>query len=167
MRINLCEIIDMPGSAKPFSCRLETDRLGTSSISEFIVPPQGEGVISNTAGILTLSGRLTARASCFCDRCGESYEHEFDLPLEATLSAEAQDEDNPDVFLLEGNELDLSDVLETLFILDMDTSFLCRADCAGLCSRCGKNLNEGPCSCEKEIDPRLAVLRQLLDKGLD
>ena len=32
-------------------------------------------------------------------------------------------------------------------------------------SQCGKNLNEGECSCEKkQIDPRLAILSQLLDQ---
>ena len=37
-------------------------------------------------------------------------------------------------------------------------------DCKGLCSTCGKNLNLGPCGCRKQIDPRFAVLEQLLDK---
>ena len=34
---------------------------------------------------------------------------------------------------------------------------------AGLCDKCGKNLNDGPCDCRDEGDPRLAVLRQLLE----
>ena len=58
---------------------------------------------------------------------------------------------------------ELEDLLETVFILNMDTRFLRRADCKGLCSRCGKNLNEGPCDCRPDTDPRLAVLEQLLD----
>ena len=33
---------------------------------------------------------------------------------------------------------------------------------AGL--RCGKNLNDGPCNCRKELDPRFAALKQLLEK---
>ncbi|MFR3289705.1 MAG: YceD family protein [Lachnospiraceae bacterium] len=37
-------------------------------------------------------------------------------------------------------------------------------DCRGVCPECGKDLNEGPCSCRKKADPRLAVLEQLLDK---
>ena len=32
-----------------------------------------------------------------------------------------------------------------------------------ICPKCGKDLNTGSCSCEKEIDPRLAALKQLLD----
>ena len=84
-------------------------------------------------------------------------------PLDIPLASELQDEENPDYFLLEGDELDLEELLETVFILNMDTRFLCRDDCKGLCSRCGKNLNEGPCDCRTESDPRLAVLEQLLD----
>ena len=58
----------------------------------------------------------------------------------------------------------MDDLLETVYILDMDTKYLCRPDCKGVCPECGQNLNEGPCSCRKKPDPRLAVLEQLLDK---
>ena len=40
---------------------------------------------------------------------------------------------------------------------------LCRDDCRGLCPRCGANLNDGPCSCEPEADPRFAALQRLLN----
>ena len=40
-------------------------------------------------------------------------------------------------------------------------------DCAGLCDRCGANLNLGPCRCQKPRDPRMAVLEQLLDNKTD
>ena len=49
-------------------------------------------------------------------------------------------------------------------VLELPLRYLCKPDCKGLCCRCGKNLNDGPCGCQKEIDPRLAALRQLLDK---
>ena len=39
------------------------------------------------------------------------------------------------------------------------------ADMLCICDRCGRNLNLGPCGCGKEIDPRFAVLEQLLDKA--
>lgn len=164
MRINLCEIIEMPGSSLPFSCELETERLAQASILEFISPPLGQGIISNTAGLLTLTGTLEAKLSCLCDRCGKTFGKSLSIPLELTLAADPEDEDNPDIFPLDGNWLDLSDVLETCFILNTEAKFLCDENCAGLCPRCGKDLNEGPCACGKEIDPRLAVLQQLLDK---
>ena len=51
--------------------------------------------------------------------------------------------DDPELFTLEGDGIDLSEVLETCFILDMETKFLCKEDCKGLCPTCGKNLNLG------------------------
>ena len=59
--------------------------------------------------------------------------------------------------------VDVADVAETCMILDMDRKFLCRPDCKGLCPVCGKDLNDGPCGCKNEIDPRMAALGQLLD----
>ena len=123
----------------------------------------GEGFIVNNAGALTLRGTLSAAMRCVCDRCAAEFDREVSYPLDIPLASELQDEENPDYFLLEGDELDLEELLETVFILNMDTRFLCRDDCKGLCSRCGKNLNEGPCDCRTESDPRLAVLEQLLD----
>lgn len=164
MRINLCEIIEMPGASLPFSCTLETERLMQPAIESFVSPPEAAGVIKNTAGALSLEGSIEAMLLCSCDRCGTAFETSMSLPLSVKLAADLEDDDNPEIYPIIGNELDLSDLLETCFILDAETKFLCKEDCAGLCSRCGKNLNEGPCSCAKEIDPRLAVLQQLLDK---
>ena len=59
---------------------------------------------------------------------------------------------------------DLDDIVTTTFVLSMDSKFLCREDCKGLCCRCGKDLNDGPCGCQPDVDPRLAVLKQLLKK---
>jgi uncharacterized protein len=50
-----------------------------------------------------------------------------------------------------------------VFVLNMDSRLICSEDCKGVCPRCGKDLNQGSCSCEKEVDPRLAALKQLLD----
>ena len=33
-----------------------------------------------------------------------------------------------------------------------------------LCPGCGVDLNQGSCTCKKEVDPRLAVLARLLEK---
>ena len=88
------------------------------------------------------------------------------LPIDAVLVTELANEENEDewVFTLEGDSADLDDIVRTIFVLNMDSKLLCSDDCKGMCCRCGKNLNEGPCSCEKEIDPRLAALKQLLNK---
>ena len=83
--------------------------------------------------------------------------------LDVPLAADVEDEVSPEVFEIEGDGIDVNEVLETVFILDADTKSLCREDCKGLCPDCGKDLNDGPCGCTKPVDPRLAVLGQLLD----
>ena len=60
-------------------------------------------------------------------------------------------------------KLDLSQLaLEDVF-LSLPSKLLCKEDCKGICPQCGKNLNEGPCGCKKEVDPRLAALLDFLD----
>ena len=48
---------------------------------------------------------------------------------------------------------------------DINTKSIPRADFpeqVGI--SCGTNLNDGPCNCQKELDPRFAALKQLLEK---
>ena len=72
-------------------------------------------------------------------------------------------EENDEIVLLENGQVDAGELAREAFILGMDTKTLCSEDCKGLCPRCGADLNVGPCSCKKEVDPRLAVLAKLLE----
>ena len=163
MRLDLREIQFVPGASIPFSCELETERLDFPSVTAYRSKPRAEGRVYNEAGVLHLEGTLTAEMTCVCDRCGEPFDSVKETALEAVI-VEEESEEHPELFVLDGNDLDLDEVLSTCFILDMETKFLCREDCKGLCPGCGKNLNLGPCGCRKATDPRFAVLEQLLDK---
>ena len=163
MSINLRELIRTPGARLSFRHELNCERLFFPAVLSFIEPPVGEGVISNSADVLELHGRIRALMRCVCDRCAKEFDNPVDLPVDVRLAAELEDEEDPDYFLLRGEELDIDDLLESDFILAMDPQILCREDCKGLCPRCGADLNEGECGCRAESDPRLAVLEQLLD----
>ena len=163
MRLNLREIIEIPGGSVPFDFPLETDGLDFLSVSAYRAKPRVAGRVFNEAGILRLEGTVTAEMTCICDRCGEEFDSEKVTELSVTI-VEEDPEDNPELYILDGDEIDLDEIASTCFILDMETKFLCREDCKGLCARCGKNLNLGPCGCGKQKDPRFAVLEQLLDK---
>ena len=163
MLLDLRELIANPVVRKPFRLELEEDRLDFPAVKAYLDPPLAEGIITNEAGILHLRGTITADMLCICDRCGQEFESTKETAVDVVLVGEEEGHDNPGVFPLQGTEVDAQDVLTTCFILDMETRFLCREDCKGLCARCGRNLNLGPCGCGKEIDPRFAVLEQLLD----
>ena len=126
--------------------------------------PHAAGVVRNEAGVLKMEAELTTDMLCQCARCLKEFTRHVVMPVTAVIADELQDEDNPDIFLLNGDSLDLDEVISTVFVLNVDQRQLCSEDCKGLCDKCGKNLNEGPCSCVPEKDPRLAVLGQFLEK---
>ena len=163
MRLDLREVIPVPGASKAFACELETEGLDFPSVKAYTAKPHAEGRVFNEAGVLRLEGTLTAEMVCVCDRCGAEFESCKETALDAVLVGE-ENEDYPEYFVLDGCELNLDELLSTCLILDMETKFLCKEDCKGLCARCGRNLNLGPCGCKKEPDPRFAVLEKLLDK---
>jgi uncharacterized protein len=114
-----------------------------------------------------MSGKVTTILHGPCDRCARDVDKPVEFPLHAILAdqlANDDGEEDPWLFLTEGDCADLDDIVTTTFVLSMDSKFLCQEDCKGLCCRCGKNLNDGPCDCRAEADPRLAVLQQLLKK---
>jgi uncharacterized protein len=163
MRLDLREIIEVPGGSLPFACELDTGRLDFPSVRSYRSKPFAQGRVYNEAGILRLEGTLTAEMRCVCDRCGEEFDSVKETVLDAVI-VEENTGDDPELFVLQDDGIDLDEVLSTLFVLDMETKFLCREDCKGPCPSCGKNLILGPCGCRKSIDPRFAVLEQLLDK---
>ena len=130
-------------------------------------------VVQSLRGVLTLarihsgllaSGRLVVELEAECVRCL--------APLPLTLTIEVEDllflspsAHQPGALyrITEGGWIDLTPALREYVLLNMPWRPLCRPDCRGLCSQCGQNLNEGPCSCAvEEIDPRLVQLRTLL-----
>lgn len=164
MKINLKDIIEVPGGAVPFEQELDVSRLSFPSVARYVEAPYAVGEVRNDAGVLTVKATIEADLICLCDRCGREFPSLKTTAVDALVVASEEDSDDPEAFFLEGDWLDLDEVLETALILDMETKFLCREDCRGFCPKCGKDLNEGPCDCRKDIDPRLAVLEQLLDK---
>ena len=163
MFLDLHDIIEVPGGRVSFRCELSAERLSFPALVRFSGPVTASGEVKNTAGILELDAVVEADAIVRCDRCTAEFPRKLTEPVSVTLKADPDEDDYEDLFPLDGDGVDVCDVLETCFILDMDQKFLCREDCRGLCERCGRNLNDGPCDCDKQTDPRMAVLAQLLD----
>ena len=165
MRVNLGKIINFPGESERFEFPLDVDGLKFSDVEEFPEPVMVNGIIENRAGVLTVSGTLRARLSCSCARCLKRFDKQLNLDISAYLAEELQDEELEDTYLLDGDFADMDEIARTTLVLNMDQRILCKDDCKGLCPRCGKNLNDGPCDCREDQDPRLAVLGQLLENN--
>ena len=166
MLLGLSKIIDCPGASVPFSTSVDLSDLRYGICNPVSEPVLAQGVIRNTAGVLVMTGQISTTIHGICDRCVTPFDREILFPIDVVLVTELADEANEDewVFPLEGDSADLDDIVRTVFVLNLDSKLLCKEDCKGLCHRCGKNLNDGPCNCQKELDPRFAALKQLLEK---
>ena len=113
--------------------------------------------------MLELEATLSSNLHLHCDSCGKPYERVMSVPVRRLLATELENEEDDEIILLSGSELDIDEAMTDEFIFAMDTKHLCSEDCKGRCPLCGADLNEGPCQCKPAADPRLAVLAQLLD----
>ena len=166
MLLGLSKIIDSPGASVPFSTSVDLSDLCYGICYPVSEPVVAEGTVRNTAGVLMMSGSIRTTIHGICDRCASPFDKEVYFPIDVVLVTEMANEENEDewVFPLEGDSADLDDIVRTVFVLNLDSKLLCKEDCKGLCYRCGTNLNNGPCNCQKELDPRFAALKQLLEK---
>lgn len=64
-----------------------------------------------------------------------------------------------ETYSIKSEIIDIMSLVKQTLALTEDIRFLCKPDCKGLCAMCGKNLNEGPCSCEPDNLSPFAVLK--------
>lgn len=169
MRLDLREIIHVPGSELPFSYKLDLSNLDFYGYCPICEPVKVKGAVRNRAGMLELKATISSNLHLCCDSCGKPFERVVTVPVQRLLATELENEedDDDDIVLLTGTELDLDKIMTDEFIFAMDTKHLCSEDCKGRCPLCGADLNEGPCQCKLAADPRFAVLAQLLEQTDD
>ncbi len=135
----------------------------------FHSPMEVKGEIVNTAGYMRLCLNLSLDYTAPCARCLRDVDGIFTFSLEKTVAPrnllEGIGEDALDDYaIVDDGFLDLDEQLLELVELEFPTRILCKEDCLGLCDKCGKDLNEGPCDCKPELDPRMAPLAAMLEE---
>lgn len=165
-RLSVAEILGHPGRLQEFEISGVlagiTNPLGGISTRPVVADLRAESVVE---GIL-VTGTVSARADMSCARCLEPLESDLSLSV-CELFAGAGHEPPPDedAYEVQGLEVDLAPMLRDALALALPLSPVCSEGCAGLCGRCGQNLNEGACGCsDEEVDPRWAGLEQVREK---
>ena len=139
--------------------------------------PRYERIVGHTSLLRTKDGvlvtaHLEGAETQVCSRClrtldvpvAVEIEEEFVATVDAT-GAPLPPPVDPEAFRLDARHtLDLEEAVRQYWMAALPMKPLCRADCRGLCSRCGKDLNDGACACEPEIDERWSALRQLVSE---
>lgn len=142
-------------------------------MEEDILRPVGEGV--RVTGRLSsagsdryyFSGHLSGATAQECRRCLTPTQSVVEADVHVLFAAPGgEDDDDPDVFLLEGargDMIDLTPAVREQWLLEVPRFAECRPDCKGLCLKCGADLNAGACGCAPEPDARWDALRKIRD----
>ena len=164
MLLNVQRIINAPGERIDFQFEMDLSDVDFGGLYPAQDPVVVTGDVRNTAGMLLMSFTAGTTLKSVCDRCLKPFDDPRSVRCDYVLAEEVENEDNDDIIVLEDGCVDVGDLARTAFILEMDTKTLCSEDCKGICPGCGVDLNQGSCTCKKQVDPRLAVLAQLLEK---
>ncbi|MEW5806246.1 MAG: DUF177 domain-containing protein [Acidobacteriota bacterium] len=105
---------------------------------------------------LDLKGTMETTLALNCSRCLEPYifplKHIFSLNLQEIRESKGKgeyqiEEDEVDLYPLKEGKADLKEILIEQIYLNLPLKPLCDAECKGLCSVCGGNINNNGCRC--------------------
>lgn len=132
----------------------------------------GQVQLTRTDRGILVTGRISAPVDTSCSRCLSPFacpvtfrlDEEFYPTVDVVTGMPLPQPEDADSFTIDENHmLDLYEAVRQYALLALPMKPLCKQDCPGICSRCGENLNDGPCSCPKaEKDQRWAKLEALL-----
>ncbi len=162
MRLRIGEREEALGYKGTFRFETAAETIGVQERdARFFGPVLVEGTLENTGGSFRVTGEIRARRAFVCDRClaeaeaAERYSFAEDFRKGASDDEASFGDDG----------VDLAPLVRDAILSSLPIRNLCRPDCKGLCPKCGADLNQGDCGCDREItDPRLAVLKDLLKK---
>ena len=163
----ISQIVGKTGESMEFSLSEQIENTaGYPDVVCFSEPVKIEGVLKNTGKEMLLNAMCCTEAEVLCSRCLASVKMPISFQIEETFYpagyTEQKREKEAETF--SDDQIDMSLIIERGILAGLPMKVVCTEQCKGLCSKCGKNLNEGPCNCDHtEFDPRLESLRSLFD----
>jgi len=114
-------------------------------------------------GILT-QVEMAASLQAECVRCLTDFQLHLKINFTELYAFTKNSITDSELLFPEEGHIDLGPLVREYMILEKPIRALCKPDCKGLCTICGENLIENACNHEEDsMDPRLAVLKKLLD----
>ncbi len=124
--------------------------------------------------IIEITGYFKTDIRSNCARCLETFSQELNKPFELTFSSfksgdiEFADEeeyirmaDERGVHVFKGDQFNISEVLQEEIVMAIPDRTFCRESCRGICTACGKNLNNETCTCDHNDSSPFSALKGL------
>lgn len=159
LRVNAVELLRQPGAVKPVDVTVSGaaldvhhDALSGNIGVDVLLSVMNDGIV--------VTGAVTAPWARPCRRCLTDLSGLASAEISELYQVEIIDED---AYPITDNQLDLAPMARQAALLELDDERLCRTDCAGLCPKCGIELNNASCDCDTEVkDHRWAALDGLV-----
>ncbi len=133
---------------------------------------QGEVNLLRTHRGILVRGVLHTEVELTCSRCLSSFswpmtlniDGEYIPTIDIVSGTSLPLPEEPGSFVIdEHHVIDLTEAIRQYALLAIPMKPLCQEDCAGLCTNCGYNLNQGACDCPPQAaDTRWSKLSNLL-----
>ncbi|ANX00724.1 hypothetical protein CSTERLE_03540 [Thermoclostridium stercorarium subsp. leptospartum DSM 9219] len=170
MVVDISEVVKVPGTEikinKSGVIENLTDIYGSISV---VGPVTFDGVIANMDGVLYLEGDARCTYVTSCDYCNSEIVRDLKVKINEDLVDEQKGSPEEDQYTFSGNVLYLDKILSDQIVLAMPLHHRCSNNCRIICEKCGKPITGEGCGCRDDndgqpIDPRLAALKDLLEK---
>ena len=153
---------------------IDVEREETVESDIIISPIKARLKIMKVGSEVIVKGEVAADIKLQCSRCIMDFQQLLSVPVDVVyhpideLRGEERHEimsGELDMDFYSEDEMDLITLMKEQILLNIPMKPLCTDLCRGICRTCGKNLNEGECSCPQEqADNRFDVLKKILDK---
>jgi uncharacterized protein len=169
MRFNVAQLLkEGVGSRRSYSLDETVDTLPESGTTRV----WGELVLTCTDKGIWVNGPIETNASGVCSRCLSPAQFQMRFRIDDEYLTTVEIDSGSPINVLEVTDgaltldsqhtLDLTEAVRQYIIVHLPMKPLCRQGCAGLCSACGANLNDAPCTCSAARDSRWSPLLDLL-----
>ena len=112
-------------------------------------PLSFEGVLKKGNDFVEVSGKINLEYITACHLCGTELKRDDAIDVFEIYRREPTE----DEYKLTGDEIELDEMILDNLRLNLPVRFLCKDDCKGVCTKCGKNLNFEKCECVEEVRP--------------
>ena len=164
MLVNLSNIFTRGETEKQLDLEFDFSNENVSYDAAFEQPVKTRLFLKKGSGETFIELTVQATAKCSCARCLELFEKEFSFSQEFIVTPATLTDPESEIPVNSNNILDVKQLVLQELSLEIPSTMLCKEDCEGLCPKCGKPKGE-KCGCqlEERVDPRLLILKQLLD----
>jgi len=136
------------------------------------------GSLTRLGDDIFLNGNVVTCVIASCSRCLDTLSFPIDSDFKSHFISSSDSDlsknevelstSDIDTEVYENQQIDLTQSVRDGILLAVPVICLCADSCKGICSQCGKNLNQGLCNCLNEsfVDPRLESLSAFKNKFL-